>query len=68
MSEQTVKCHICGQPYKVYAYMAGDQSACPSCIAQANYNQRTIVTAGTSIEYRPCKSCGGSGHEVRINK
>ena len=33
--EQTVKCPICGDPYKVYPYFAGDQSACPDCRAKA---------------------------------
>ena len=35
MSEQTVKCPICGEPYTFYAFSAGDQSACPTCIAKA---------------------------------
>lgn len=35
ISEQTVKCHICGRPYKVHSHYAGDQSACPKCIAEA---------------------------------
>ena len=34
MTEQTVKCPICGEPYVFYAYYAGDQSACPKCIAK----------------------------------
>lgn len=39
MLEQTVKCPICGDPYKTYAHMAGDQSACPQCIAKAREKQ-----------------------------
>jgi len=35
MTEVTVKCPICGKPYKVYAFYAGDQSACPSCQTEA---------------------------------
>lgn len=35
MSEQTVKCPICGKPYVVQMFYAGDQSACPSCRAIA---------------------------------
>lgn len=35
MSEKTVKCPICGDPYVVLSMMAGDQSACPSCRAKA---------------------------------
>lgn len=35
MTEQTVKCPICGEPYKFYAMMVGDQSACPDCIRKA---------------------------------
>lgn len=32
---RTVKCPICGEPYKVYPYFAGDQSACPPCRRKA---------------------------------
>lgn len=35
ITEQTVKCPICGNPYKIYAYYAGDQSACPRCRSKA---------------------------------
>lgn len=38
MTEQTVKCPICGRPYKVYSHYAGDQSACSSCRAEASKN------------------------------
>lgn len=38
--EQTIKCPICGRPYKVYDGYAGDQSACPSCRDQAYRNMR----------------------------
>lgn len=31
MSEQTVKCPICGKPYVIYSMYAGDQSACQEC-------------------------------------
>lgn len=33
--EKTVKCPICEEPYKVYPFYAGDQSACPDCRAKA---------------------------------
>lgn len=33
--EQTIKCPICGEPYTVYMYYAGDQSACPECRKKA---------------------------------
>ena len=36
MSERTVKCPICGRPYKVYAYYVGDQSACWKCRRKAD--------------------------------
>ncbi|MHA1685255.1 MAG: hypothetical protein ACTSYD_02480 [Candidatus Heimdallarchaeaceae archaeon] len=35
MNEKTVKCPICGRPYKVYPFYSGDQSACPSCQREA---------------------------------
>ena len=31
----TIKCPICGEPYKVYAFFAGDQSACSHCQQKA---------------------------------
>lgn len=34
-TEQTIKCPICGKPYVFYAYLTGDQSACPECRAEA---------------------------------
>jgi transposase-like protein len=39
--EQTIKCPICGEPYKVYSHMAGDQSACPDCQRKANEKRGT---------------------------
>jgi hypothetical protein len=36
--EQTVKCPICGEPYKVYSHTVADQSACPKCVAKATQN------------------------------
>jgi len=33
--EQTVKCPICGDPYKVYSHTVADQSACPDCVRKA---------------------------------
>jgi hypothetical protein len=35
MTEHTIKCRICGRPYKFYAHKCGDQSACPACIRAA---------------------------------
>ena len=35
MTEQTIKCPICGRPYKAYSHYAGDQSACPACRKEA---------------------------------
>jgi uncharacterized paraquat-inducible protein A len=33
--EQTLKCPVCGEPYKVCSLYAGDQSACGRCQAKA---------------------------------
>lgn len=58
-SELTVKCPICGAPYKAYSHYAGDQSACPDCRARAR--GRTVVTPSTSPEvtygYYACDKC-----------
>lgn len=43
--EQTVKCPICNEPYKVYSHYAGDQSACGAC--QNKANRRTYATNNT---------------------
>ena len=37
-SGQTMKCKFCGKLYVFYSYYAGDQSACPSCVAEARKN------------------------------
>lgn len=31
----TVKCPICGKPYKWYSHTVNDQSACPKCVGEA---------------------------------
>jgi endogenous inhibitor of DNA gyrase (YacG/DUF329 family) len=38
MSTITVKCPICGKPYKFMMFSANDQSACPSCVREAEKN------------------------------
>ena len=38
MDGRTVKCKVCGEPYKVYAFSAADQSACPTCVQRAERN------------------------------
>lgn len=48
MSEQTVKCPICGRPYVVYPMCVGDQSACPQCRDEARAERMRNVP-----EYRP---------------
>lgn len=35
MSETTIKCPICGNPYVVVDMYVGDQSACPRCRSRA---------------------------------
>jgi len=37
-TEQTVKCPICGNPYKFYSFYGGDQSACLACREKAEEN------------------------------
>ncbi|MFA5048940.1 MAG: hypothetical protein WC516_08005 [Patescibacteria group bacterium] len=38
MEGKTVKCPICGNPYIIMPYYAGDQSACPKCRKEAKKN------------------------------
>lgn len=38
--EQTLKCPICGKPYKAYSHFAGDQSACQKCQSKARKSLR----------------------------
>lgn len=47
MMESTVKCPICGKPYKTYPMYCGDQSACPECRAAA---ERAVNRPSTPIE------------------
>lgn len=47
LTEKTIKCPICGKPYKFYAFYAGDQSVCPKCVAEA---EKDIVKHPNRIE------------------
>ena len=38
--DRTVKCPICGDPYKFYAFSAADQSACGDCERKAEAKER----------------------------
>lgn len=43
------KCGFCGRLYKFYPFYAGDQSACPACVREANQNMgegKSITTTG----------------------
>jgi len=31
----TIKCPICGKPYKWYSMTTADQTACPECVQEA---------------------------------
>ena len=33
--DKTVKCPICGEPYKFMAFIGADQSACSRCVRKA---------------------------------
>lgn len=46
MNERTVKCNICGEPYKFYAYSAADQSACPDCVKKAEMKSQERFRKG----------------------
>ena len=36
--DRTVKCPICGRPYKVIMFLDTDQSACHKCVREAAEN------------------------------
>lgn len=38
--ERTVKCPVCGEPYKFYSYSAADQSACRDCVRKTEVKMR----------------------------
>ncbi len=52
MSEQTVKCNSCGNPYVIYAMYVGDQSVCGSC--------RTETKLPIGTQTAMCGICGKS--------
>lgn len=39
-TEKTLKCPICGDPYKFYPFFVGDQTACPDCVEKAEAKER----------------------------
>jgi hypothetical protein len=54
VSEITVKCPICGEPYNFYPMMSGNQSACGTCRMKAAQKD------GSNRPYFQC-TCGTSG-------
>lgn len=38
MTSGTLKCKICGEPYKWYSHLVADQTVCPSCERKARMN------------------------------
>lgn len=49
--DKAVKCPICGKPYKVYMFMAGDQSACK--IHTELYRDAMRLKGKTEISPKP---------------
>ncbi len=49
--EQTVKCPICGEPYKIYSHTTADQSACPDCVAKAERKRNWLRMRRRIREY-----------------
>lgn len=47
--DRTIKCGICGRPYKFYAFSAADQSACRSCVREA---EQAVVRPDTPDQIR----------------
>ena len=47
MTEQIVKCPICGKPYETHAFYAGDQSKCGPCRSEA---ERAVKRSSNSEE------------------
>ncbi len=39
--EKTIQCPVCKEPYKIYLYFVGDQSACSQCIRKAEQKNIT---------------------------
>lgn len=54
MSEQTVKCSICGEPYNVYPFYSGNQSACQDCRTKAYAKDKPI-----QINWCTCQTTSG---------
>jgi hypothetical protein len=49
--EWTLKCPVCGEPYKAYSMCAGDQSACGRCQAKASGGSlRDRITRATAAQ------------------
>ena len=45
MTTQTVKCPICGEPYKVYTHTTADQTACGNCVKKAEEKEGNKIVA-----------------------
>ncbi len=47
--DRIAKCPCCGRAYKQYSMMVGDQSACPSCVGEA---EQAVSRPGTAENER----------------
>ncbi len=61
MTEQTVKCPICGRPYVIYPCYSGDQSACPKCRAEALRFNDGAITDFIRTGLMPWRTGTGAG-------
>lgn len=62
MTEKTVKCPICGEPYKFYPFSAADQSACPDCVRKADQKMHGREQIPDHVKkYFNNRAYGGSG-------
>ncbi len=54
---KVVKCPICGEPYELYDFYVGDQSACPKCRNKASQTSQIGKddSGGQTIK---CPICG----------
>jgi len=61
MTERTIKCHICGKPYKVYMFYAGDQSTCGECQADGLPESRGCIGYPSPKGFEHVTTAGGGG-------
>lgn len=66
---QIIPCKVCGKPYRVYAFYAGDQTACSDCQNMAQFNEQVGRVPEHVQKYKSIPYvCPQESNDLRLKK